>query len=272
MADIAGNIDKMNDIEIASDAPLTQTLMDKIGANINALIDINTDNTETFTSNVVYVVPEGIGGADVWVGGVSGGGGGGGTSTDGGVGGTSSFGSVITFPGAPGGRKSYSSQGTLAGNTIFVPNGGPGSTKGGSGASTYGVTGFLAGENGQSSLTNAGGLGGDAPVFASVIRPGGGGGGGYLGNGGNAEGETQASTTPAVNTGAGGGGSKFSSAAAGDSGVGGGGGGGNQIVWHRVTMPAAATNISVTIGGGGAAGGGGGATAGASGIIILAFT
>lgn len=39
MGDIAGALVKMNDIEIAQDAPVTESLHTKIGANINALID-----------------------------------------------------------------------------------------------------------------------------------------------------------------------------------------------------------------------------------------
>lgn len=38
MADIVGALSKMNDSEIASDAPLTEAVMTKIAANINAII------------------------------------------------------------------------------------------------------------------------------------------------------------------------------------------------------------------------------------------
>ena len=38
MADIVGALDAMNDIEIASDAPLTEALHTKYGANVNELI------------------------------------------------------------------------------------------------------------------------------------------------------------------------------------------------------------------------------------------
>lgn len=39
MADIAGAVNKMNDIEIAQDAPITEALFLKIGANINELVN-----------------------------------------------------------------------------------------------------------------------------------------------------------------------------------------------------------------------------------------
>jgi len=39
MADIASAISKMNNLEISSDAPISEATMSKIGANINGLID-----------------------------------------------------------------------------------------------------------------------------------------------------------------------------------------------------------------------------------------
>jgi hypothetical protein len=42
MADIVGNLSAVNDIETAVDAPVTEALIQKIGANINGLIDANT--------------------------------------------------------------------------------------------------------------------------------------------------------------------------------------------------------------------------------------
>lgn len=47
MANIESNIQKLNDIEISADAPHSEALMNKFGANINGLIDgldgLNTD-------------------------------------------------------------------------------------------------------------------------------------------------------------------------------------------------------------------------------------
>jgi hypothetical protein len=60
MADIPSNIAKMNDAEIASDAPLTEALFNKIGANINALIDLAGLNSQEFLSNGTFLVPENI--------------------------------------------------------------------------------------------------------------------------------------------------------------------------------------------------------------------
>lgn len=42
MADIASNIDKLNDLEVSANAPLTEALNNKFGANINGLIDLRT--------------------------------------------------------------------------------------------------------------------------------------------------------------------------------------------------------------------------------------
>lgn len=39
MADIPGALSKLNDIEVASNAPLTESLHAKLGANINSLVD-----------------------------------------------------------------------------------------------------------------------------------------------------------------------------------------------------------------------------------------
>lgn len=44
MADIVSNIQKLNDIEVSQDEPLTEALITKIGANINGLIDADTAN------------------------------------------------------------------------------------------------------------------------------------------------------------------------------------------------------------------------------------
>lgn len=55
MADIVSALDKMNDVEVTQDAPHSEALMNKIGANINALIDMNT--VTIFTSSGSYEIP-----------------------------------------------------------------------------------------------------------------------------------------------------------------------------------------------------------------------
>jgi hypothetical protein len=63
MADIPGALVKLNDVEVAQDAPITEALFSKIGANINALIDEEADlesrvtALETTPSNVVLGSP-----------------------------------------------------------------------------------------------------------------------------------------------------------------------------------------------------------------------
>ena len=58
MALIPGNIQKLNDIEIAALKIHSEALMTKFGANINALIDAK--DVQTFTANGSYTVPENI--------------------------------------------------------------------------------------------------------------------------------------------------------------------------------------------------------------------
>lgn len=58
--DIPSNLNKMNDIEISSDAPITESLMNKIGANLNGLIDLAGLNFQEFLSNGTFLVPENV--------------------------------------------------------------------------------------------------------------------------------------------------------------------------------------------------------------------
>lgn len=57
MATIVSNSDKLNDLEISGDAPVTETLMSKIGANINYLIDqlARITTLETEKNGAVFV-------------------------------------------------------------------------------------------------------------------------------------------------------------------------------------------------------------------------
>lgn len=55
MADIPGVLDKINDLEVAFDASVSEQLLNKIGANINELIDLNTTNI--FLTGGTYDIP-----------------------------------------------------------------------------------------------------------------------------------------------------------------------------------------------------------------------
>ncbi len=80
MADIDSNIDKMNDLEIAFESPVSESLLNKVGANINALIDAN--DVQIFSSAGVfnYTTPENISQLLVLGAGAAGGAGGGATN------------------------------------------------------------------------------------------------------------------------------------------------------------------------------------------------
>ncbi len=59
MADIESDLEKMNDLEIAANRPHTLTLMNKIGANINGLIDEGAfSNKQEFLVSSNFAVPE----------------------------------------------------------------------------------------------------------------------------------------------------------------------------------------------------------------------
>lgn len=61
MADLASDIQKINDLEVASDAPLTEALLAKMGANINALIDLSSGfRVAEFTSSGTWTAPENV--------------------------------------------------------------------------------------------------------------------------------------------------------------------------------------------------------------------
>lgn len=75
MADLASVIDKINDVEVSADAPLSEALLEKLGANINGLIDRGLKFDE-FTANGSWLAPEGV--TEILLIGCGGGGGGGG--------------------------------------------------------------------------------------------------------------------------------------------------------------------------------------------------
>jgi hypothetical protein len=59
MADIVGAAQKINDVEVAQDAPITEALMTKLGGNINYLLDLGIQ-VVTFTSSGSWTAPAGI--------------------------------------------------------------------------------------------------------------------------------------------------------------------------------------------------------------------
>jgi hypothetical protein len=75
MADIVSDIDKVTTDDVAADAPLSEAFFEKLGANINGLIDRGL-KFDQFTANGTWTCPEGV--TEVLLIGCGGGGGGGG--------------------------------------------------------------------------------------------------------------------------------------------------------------------------------------------------
>lgn len=171
MADIPGSAVKMNDIEISANAPLTEALFNKMGANINYFID-KTMQEEVFTANGSWTCPPLV--TYVWLTMIGGGGGGGsgavgGSFTGGGGGGGGSIfqGVVPVIPGTiypivvgaggAGGAGTGGNNGADGGNStalgITVLGGAFGS-----GGTTTGVTGAgaVGGINGRGYRTSGG--------------------------------------------------------------------------------------------------------------------
>jgi hypothetical protein len=99
MADIVSDIDKVTTDDVAADAPLSEAFFEKLGANINGLID-RTFKIEQFLSSGTWVAPSGV--EKIIVMGCGGGGGGAGFLNTGGTGGHGaplSFGFVSVVPG-----------------------------------------------------------------------------------------------------------------------------------------------------------------------------
>lgn len=125
MANIPRNRDYINDIEVSNDAPVTESLLNKIGANINDYLD-HAWQSQTFTSNGTFNVPEGVT-AVVVVGAGGGGGGGGGSLTHGGCGGAGAPVGVVMVPVTPLGSVSVTIGSAGAGGAAGV-NGTSGGT------------------------------------------------------------------------------------------------------------------------------------------------
>lgn len=173
MADIPSNLDPMNNIEILFDASHSEQLMNKIGANINGLIDL-AGNFELFNTGGTFEVPEGITNLFVYASGGGAGGGGNGATSGSPTGGN-------------GGNGVIPSLGILRGvafgetYTVIIGSGGAGGAGGGAGGpggtgGTGGNTTF-AGTAGTLTYYGAfGGVGGSsliAPRFNRTQKQGG---------------------------------------------------------------------------------------------------
>jgi hypothetical protein len=100
MANIPRNRDYVNDIEVSNGAPVTEALLNKLGANINDYLD-HAWQSQTFTSNGTFNVPEAV--TTVIVVGAGGGGGGGGgvVAAYGGHGGAGGVSGAVMVPVTP---------------------------------------------------------------------------------------------------------------------------------------------------------------------------
>ena len=169
MADIISNADKMNDLEIGDDSPITADLMTKFGANVNYLLDRAALGVTTFSASGNYNTLENQ--SRVYLEQVGGGGGGAGGGGGGGVGGASGG-------GGSGGGASCIFKGVVlvSGNTVYaitIGAGGAGGAGGGAGAN--GANGSNGGDTLFGSLVKSiGGYGGTLGAGAfGVISAGG---------------------------------------------------------------------------------------------------
>lgn len=209
MADIPSARSKINDIEVSADAPTTEAIFNKIGANINDYLD-RLINYEIFTSSGTFTVPDDQDNVYVWA---CGGGGGGGGKAGSGSNPSGEGGEASMFVGP----KVYDVS-ALSSVSVTIGAGGAGGTAG-VGVGVYGNDGSGGGNTAFGTLTfygARGGLGGTplTPGVPMQIN----GQHGYGAGGG-------AGISAAANTGAGGGG--------GSAGTGGNGGSGVMIiVWY----------------------------------------
>lgn len=213
MANIPGSLNYMTDVEIAADAPVTESLLTKIGANINGLLDL-AGNSEVFTSNGTFNVPENV--TRVFVTGIGGGGGGGSSNTTrGGTGGGSGVNKCVAVAVTP-----------LASIAVTIGSGGASNANGS--ATTFGaLVTFSGGEAGETvspgANTGRGGRGGSngGNTDPSGLTGGHGGGGFSLGGAGGAI--NNAGGSASANTGSGGGGAGRANAGTLNGGSGGSG-------------------------------------------------
>lgn len=259
MADIVSAIDKMNDVEIAADAPLSETLLEKIGANINGLIDRGL-RFDQFLSNGSWVAPDGVtevliigcgggGGGGACLGGtrpggqggagaplavsrftvipgnsyavVIGAGGGGGVGTANGADGfPSTFGGSLVLQGGQGGANFVVAAVEIRNKGIGAQGGGPSEQGGSSGAFAGGAGGAATTTTGANSFKL---FGFEWPAGQTSYNGGGGGGAGPFGTGAAAAIVSNPAFSAGANTGAGGGGASNFAGTGGDGGAGGSG-------------------------------------------------
>lgn len=253
MANIPSNAAYMNDLEISADAPITEDLFDKIGANINYLLDLAALGMTSFTANGTYITGENVERIHLLMCGGGGGGGGGGLG-----------GLTTNQSGAGGGAGGTIFEGMIdvTDNTSYPIGVG----NGGAGAATWNLNGAAGGGTTFGSLVYmVGGPGGIKGNFSGVASPlvtGGAGGVAYHGtqNGGTGQ---NANTT--ISRGAGGGDYLtvgYSGPANGGNGgdpnvTGGLGGGGGGSVGAGGIGGSTLTPASGTLGGGGGGSAGG---------------
>lgn len=269
MSNLPGVIAKVTVEETDFDSNLTESLMQKLGKNINGLIDL-INNVELFTTSTTFVVPDNIN--QLFMVGCGGGGGGGGATTPYAGGGGAGSPPVLMVRGVVPGE-------TL---TINIGAGGaaglgqnitPGGTSGGDGGNTT-ITGSVSGElalwrgapGGKSgTVSSEGGVGDftlfEAKLLAGMIivnggnggRPGGGTTGGYsiYINSVTSQPGTRGISPP---TGGGGGG--------GGAGLTRGGNGGNGGTSAGGGVPISSGDPGTGYGAGGGGGGGGGGSNG----------
>jgi len=241
MADLTNDIQKINDIEVAANKPVSENLFTRLGGSLNGLIDRRFPlDIEIFTSSGTWTCPTGV--TKVIAIGIGGGGGGG----EGGENGISP-----STQGDPGATGTNGNPTMFDGQNVGLGGVGGAGGRGGAGGSTPGAPG--RGRDGGGSgqfFDNAlgesrGGFGASGMYVFSGTAYGAGGAGGA--------GETAPSTGPG----------------------GGGAGGGQGKLGIREFTVIPGNNYNYTIGTGGAGGLGGAGdngSAGSAGAICLLYT
>ena len=174
MADLSGSFVKVNDVEVAQDAPVTEALLNKIGVDLNYLKDHITTvegyagsiklNYQTYTSGTgTWTAPANLKGGVCFIMGVGGGGGGGG-----GQGGS-------PYTGGDGGRGAAFAIDLVAvspstGYSYTVGNGGSGGSAGTGAAGNIGGTGGATIFNGSILSYGARGGVGGAGTYTATTR------------------------------------------------------------------------------------------------------
>lgn len=254
MADIPSARAKVNDLEVSADAPVTEQLLNKLGADINDYLDKGFRSLE-FTASGSWTAPDDV--TDVFLEIIGGGGGaqGGGTSASGGGGSSGTMwrgwrtvvpGNLYTITCGPGGTAGTGSAGPIGGaggnggvstafgvtcdggqgggietdplSSLVIGGGGINGAYYARGYKVPGGNGIQAPGPGNAGASNNEANGGLSPSSSVTFATGGGGGAGFA-NGGN--GESNAVTGTAGTKGSGGGGGVGTSPAGGNGYAGG---------------------------------------------------